>query len=435
LIEGVQQRRLLVISFHHPPDGAIGGLRWAGLTKYLAPLGWKSWIITAAPLAGTPQNGSPVVVSCPRRTTFNDLYRSLRIRNGASASGAESGDVTSHRSRAFARLRLEVGMLLSLPDQGRGWILRAARAARRLITQVAPDAVVSTGPPHSAHLVAWLALRGRPTRWLVDLRDPWAGPITNAWRASPWEQSALARSVTERAERLVMGAASGLLCNTSQFAEAMQARYPGVPIHWIPNAVDHELLPRAEEAIELFPGLGLAYAGTLYAGRDLRPILHAMRVFLDRHPQGGVDACRLRIAGHIEGPHGAELRRAIDEFRLHEHVELLGVLSRDAALRLAARSRLGVVLAQEQELQVPAKLYELAGMGVPTVVIAATRSAAWTEAHRVGAMPVEPEDTDSLVRVMERVGNGGPPPHQLDYRDLALRIDALLAPSLSGAPV
>src|SRR2546427_696001 len=34
-------RRVLVITYHFPPDGSVGGLRWAGITKYLARLGWK----------------------------------------------------------------------------------------------------------------------------------------------------------------------------------------------------------------------------------------------------------------------------------------------------------------------------------------------------------------------------------------------------------
>ena len=46
-------RRLLVITYHFGPDGPVGGLRWFGITKYLARLGWKVSVITAAPSIGT----------------------------------------------------------------------------------------------------------------------------------------------------------------------------------------------------------------------------------------------------------------------------------------------------------------------------------------------------------------------------------------------
>jgi hypothetical protein len=42
------KRRLLVITYHFPPDGSVGGQRWAGLSKYLARLGWEVHVITAA---------------------------------------------------------------------------------------------------------------------------------------------------------------------------------------------------------------------------------------------------------------------------------------------------------------------------------------------------------------------------------------------------
>jgi glycosyltransferase involved in cell wall biosynthesis len=426
-------KRLVVISYHHPPDPAIGGMRWAALTKYLAPHGWKSWIVTGA-AASTPATGNgngPVVVSCPRRTTLNDLYRRFRLRNGTAVRQWEWDSNGNGRGRGrglLTRVRLEAGMLLSLPDDARGWVLRAAARARRLIAELQPDAVVSSGPPHSAHLAAWLATRGSKTRWLADLRDPWAGPVTGAWRASPSKQSLLAQFLTERLERLVAHSASGMLCNTQEFAAALSERYPDVPVTWVPNAVDRELLPSA--AAEPLPGFGLAYVGTVYGGRNLRPVLRALRAFLDLHP--GTEGCTLRIAGPIEGKQNAALRRDIEELALHDHVELLGVLSRAAALQLVARSRLGIVLAQDQELQVPAKLYELVGMGVPTVVIASERSAAASEAKRVGAIAIDPADTTSLVQVMESLTNGGARPRTngaaVDYRDVVGRVASLLAP-------
>src|SRR6266516_3628641 len=47
-------RRLLIISYHFPPDGAIGGQRWAGLSKYLARLGWEVHIVTASAPGSEP---------------------------------------------------------------------------------------------------------------------------------------------------------------------------------------------------------------------------------------------------------------------------------------------------------------------------------------------------------------------------------------------
>src|SRR3989442_2238887 len=186
--KSARERRLVVISYHHPPDGFIGGMRWAGLTKYLARLGWKSWVVTTAP---PPEGDGPNgvnVVSCPRRATLHDLYRSIRLPSSARAQAEAESFGERHSDGGggvFDRLRLEGDMLLSLPDQGRGWILRAAARARALVAELQPDAVVSTGPPHSAHLVAWVPPPGVPNPRPGALPGSLAGPEGGAWRPSP----------------------------------------------------------------------------------------------------------------------------------------------------------------------------------------------------------------------------------------------------------
>jgi len=430
-------RRLVVLSYHFPPDGAVGGLRWSGLTKYLARLGWSCWVVTAASPAGTEVANGVTVESCPRRRTLNDVYRWLRLRPGLQRVGRGPnepfGEPLEQAALGWvARMRLEAAMLLSVPDHGRGWILRAAARARRLIAAVQPDAVVSSGPPHSTHLAAWLATRGRRTRWLVDLRDPWAGPIAATWRSSPAYQSLLSRWLSMRLERLVIPSANGVICTTRDFAAALRASYPGVSVEWVPNAADRELLPARSP--DPFPGLGIVYAGTLYGTYDLGPVLRALRRFLDRHPPAAAQGTKLRIAGHIEPHHERALRLEVTARGLERFVESAGVLSREAALNLVARSRLAIVLAHRSEWQVPAKLYELVAMEIPTLVVAPGESPAVREAVRLGATVAAPDDVAAIERLMEALwlGRMSAPRDPnvevlVDYRDRAARVSRVLA--------
>ena len=402
-------RRLVLLSYHFPPDGAVGGLRWGGLTKYLARLGWSCWVVTAASTAGTQVASGVTVESCPRRRTLNDLYRWLRLRPGLQRVGKGGNDPFEEPLEQatlgwVARMRLEAAMLLSVPDHGRGWILRAAARARRLIAVVQPDVVVSSGPPHSTHLAAWLATRGTGTRWFVDLRDPWAGPIAATWRSSPAYQSRLSRWLITRLERLVVTSANGVLCTTRDFAAALRASYPGVPVEWVPNAADRELLPARSP--DPFPGLGIVYAGTLYGTYDLGPVLRALRRFLDRHRGAAAQGTKLRIAGHFEPQHERALRLEVRARGLENFVENAGVLSREAALNLVARSRLAIVLAHRSEWQVPAKLYELVAMGIPTLVVAPGESPAVREAVRLGATVAAPDDVPAIDQLMEALWVG-----------------------------
>ncbi len=396
-------RRLLVVTYHYPPDESIGGMRWAGLGKYLARLGWRTWVVTAAGTGAAAVAGVSVH-SCPRRRTWNDRYQ--HARRAAARASPGSGDWADGFGRdgatairaMVARLRLEASWALSAPDHGRGWVLRAAAQARRLLRRVRPHVVVSSGPPHSAHVATWLATRGRRIPWLADFRDPWAGPVTAAWRGDPVYRSWLASGLIRGLERLVVRGASGVVSTTQEFAAALRARYPDVRVHWVPNGMDRDGLP--DGPADPFPGLGMACAGTIYGGRNPSPVLRGVRLFLERHPDAAASGTRLRIAGHVD--EGA-LRKLHDEtasLGLGGYVEYCGVLPRAAALRLVGRSRVAFVLAQEQELQVPAKLYETVALGVRTIVVASERSAAASEARRLGACAVDPGDVAGIAQLL-----------------------------------
>src|SRR3989442_4973683 len=202
----------------------IGAMRWAGLTKYLVLLGWRVWVITAA---GGPDAVEGVSVECCRPgRTVSDLYRSWRARVrkatvGARGAGADSTD-NREPTGPLARLRAEGAALLALLSEGRGWALRAALQARRVIRRVRPHVIVSSSPPVAAHLAAWLATRGLKTPWLVDLRDPWAGPVSRGFRAHPFMRSRLAWAATVRLERLVLRAATRIITPTPQLPEVLR---------------------------------------------------------------------------------------------------------------------------------------------------------------------------------------------------------------------
>src|SRR6266853_3511436 len=171
-------RRLLVITYHFPPDGAIGGQRWAGLSKYLARLGWEVHVITAS--AGNPQDTPGVHRHVRRRRrTLNDVYNSAATRfRQTSHRNSQLVRTNSDRPRSFSLLRpiAVVRRILSssmdLPDHGRGWVGRATGAARALLRERKFDVVITSGPPHSAHFAGLLATLGRDTQFWIDMRDP-----------------------------------------------------------------------------------------------------------------------------------------------------------------------------------------------------------------------------------------------------------------------
>lgn len=423
--------RLLVVSYHYPPDGAVGGLRWAGFSKYLVRQGWEVHVLTGSTAVGPGLHDGVQIHVCPRRATLNDLYNAVARRArralrrgavGAAARGRSDGGATS----AAPGVRRSLASLLGFPDLSRGWTIRAARAARALVRRFEPDVVVTSGPPHTAHVVGAWACAGRSVPLVADFRDPWFVERYD---------SGLARGLARRMERRVLAAAREAIANTPELAEVVRARGAGLRVTCVRNGVDPELLPRADGGRPR--GLTIVHAGTLYIRRDLGPVLRAFRLLLDRHPGTGPDQACVRVAGHLDEGREADFHAQVRSTGLEAFVTHLGVVDRAEALGLAARSTASIVLAQGQAVMIPAKLYELVAMGVPTVVITETDSASAREAGRVGAYVVAPDDVAGLADLLEALWQGraaaAPSAHEaFDYGTLAARLATLLVPASGG---
>lgn len=430
--EPMRRGRLLIVSYHFPPDGAVGGLRWSGLGKHLAALGWEVQAVTAAQGNAATSPDGVVVERCSSVRTLNDRYnaiaRKLRHREPSSAAAPLGRSAPgSLVPRWLARIRAELASWLVLPDHGRGWVLRAAARTRRVARSWHPDIVVSSGPPHSAHMAAWLGTMGLPVRRLVDMRDPWATTGAPAGRWDPVQGTVSARWLIPLLERWVLRRATAIVTNTPELEDVVRRQYGDRRVQCIRNGVDVARLPVRQGAAA---GLTLAYIGTLYGERSLRPVLDALARFVGAHPEARPHT-RLRIAGHADKRHADVLAAELSLHGLNGVVEHVGMLSESGALELVARSHLAIVLAQGQALQVPAKLYESIGLGVPTLIVTEEGSATAREGERLGARVVRPDDTVAIERILHQVWTRGvvttaDARAAVDYATIATEMDRLL---------
>lgn len=440
-------RRLLVITYHFPPDGAIGGQRWAGLSKYLARLGWEVHVITAS--AADAEQTDPNVHRYfrSRRRTLNDLYNVAAGRFRQRASNDESatnGQAPPRKTparlssfsnlRPVAAVRRILGRAMYLPDEGRGWVAPAANAARALMRERHFDVVVTSGPPHSAHFAGMAATLGRRVQFWIDMRDPWS--LTHELGAADDWFRRTERFMLRRLERLVFPRAAKVIVNTLQFALALGVAEPDLDVRCFPNGVDMEQLPmRDERAVQRG---SISYVGTLYAGRNLSSICAAMRALLSDRPDAAA-TLRLNVAGPMEPQHSRQFEDDIAAAGLQSVVNVRGLVPRAEALEILCRSHLSLVLAQDQPMQVPAKLYESVGLGIPTLVIAEETSAAAFEARRIGAMTVDGTNVEELRSLMEdmlegRIPTRIEPTTPISYAHLAEEWDRLLRESLLLEP-
>ncbi len=452
------ERRLLVVAYHAPPGRAVGGMRWWGLSRHLALRGWRVHLITSQEGAAREEVPPGMTVEeVPPLATPDDAYRkfkrALRKRRGQGTGSSGSaprkldgpldpevgnGDLVAgpkQKKGTLRRLRRDLGGLLTFPDEGQGWILPASRAVRRALDQWAPSVMVSTGPPHSVHMAAaWGRRADRSVPWIVDFRDAWSD-VARAHLDVRW-----APMVFSRLEASVVGAADHTLTTTPELAGIYRRRFPGSLITFLPNGVDLAALPAVGD-----PGpressgsreFHVIHLGTLYHNRDPVPTVRGFGAFLRTLPEPERSRARLSFIGTVRESFRVRIEAVAREEGVHAHLEMPGPVPREEALQILSRASVSLVLAQDQETAVPAKIYEAAGLRIPALVVTESGSASAGAGRRLGARVHDPDDVQGMAEALEAAWSGEwtgvlPQGVSVDYRELSGDAEALLTRTAS----
>ncbi len=289
-------KRVLVVSYYFPPSGGPGVQRVLKFIKYLPACGWEPVVLTVRTAdAAYPELDATLQADVPpglrvERTRAWDPYalyaRLLGTSRQASIGVGFTGEGRANRRQRAARW---IRANLFRPDARVGWVPFARARAHRLLKEGGVDVVLTSGPPHSAHLVGKsLAADGIP--WVADFRDPWTDisyyrelPFT---RRSRRREAALERAVLDAADRVV---------TVSPALQALLGQKTRTPIVVIPNGFDPaDFVRRPPPRRDVFR---LTHTGTLSASQNptsLWAVLGAMR------REGALPALRLQLVGNVD---------------------------------------------------------------------------------------------------------------------------------------
>ena len=240
------------------------------------------------------------------------------------------------------------------PDRWVTWWLGAIPKGVAMIRKYRPDAIWSTYPVATAHMIGQTLHRLSGLPWIADFRDPMA---QEGYPADPktWR-------IFRKIEGGALRNASFSVFVTPGAARMYRERYPDVPdarISLVENGYDEENFARLESPEEgpLIPGtFTLVHSGIVYPSeRDPTQMFQALRLLLD---EGRLEPGELRLRLRASA-NEALLTELIGKYRLTEIVELVAPLAYRSALQEMLRADgLLVLQASNCNDQIPAKVYE-----------------------------------------------------------------------------
>lgn len=202
-------KRVIIFTYYFPPAGGVAVQRFLKFSKYLPEFGWEPIIITVANGSYPYYDESLLKELSPdlrvyRTDTFEpfELYNLLRGKKGKSMPVVAVG---GQQKKSFFKSATEyIRANFFIPDARKGWKPYAIKQAEALIQQEKIDAIITTGPPHSTHLIGLALKQKYGIKWIADFRDPWTKIFSNQFlprtNATIEKDKALETSVLQHAD-------------------------------------------------------------------------------------------------------------------------------------------------------------------------------------------------------------------------------------------
>lgn len=232
-------KKVLILTYYWPPGSGPGVQRWLKFCKYLPEFGWEPTVITVRDGSypytdSTLERDVPKGMKVIKTDTFEPfaLYNLLRGKKGKSVE-VGLGSIKDKQS-LLSRIANYVRANYFIPDARLGWNKYAFGAAIKTIREERPAAIITTGPPHSTHLIGERLSRDFNIPWIADFRDPWTSIYYNALL----NRTDSSKAKDQAFENQVVTKATSLLVTTPGMVSEFQDRAKS--IFCVPNGFDAE---------------------------------------------------------------------------------------------------------------------------------------------------------------------------------------------------
>lgn len=262
-------KKVLIVTYYWIPSGGAGVQRWVKFTKYLREFGWE-------PVIYTPENPEfpsldhsfekdiPLdieVIKTPIWEPYN-VYRNL---TGKKNEAINAGFISENKKQSWKdKLSIWIRGNFLIPDPRRFWIKPSIKSLSKYLKEHPVDAIVTTGPPHSMHIIGKGVKKNFPNLpWVADFRDPW----TNIDFYKDLNLTKLADLIHHKMEKSVIKSADAVVV----VSDGMKAEYELMGtkrIQVISNGFDSsdtsEISPQMDEKFSI------SHIGTLNVARNPR---------------------------------------------------------------------------------------------------------------------------------------------------------------------
>lgn len=356
-------KKILIITYYWPPAGGPGVQRWLKFVKYLPDFDIQ-------PIVYIPENPTyPIIdtnlekeVSEKAIILRNKIFEPYQLASVFSKNKTKkisSGIIPNRKKQTF----LEKSLLwirgnLFIPDARVYWVKPSVAYLEKYIAENSIDTIITSGPPHSLHLIGLELKQKINVTWFADFRDPW----TTIGYHKSLRLSTKAERKHKALEYQVLNTADSVIV-TSKTTKAEFEAITNKPIAVITNGYDSEPATK----IVLDSKFSLAHIGSFLSERNPTILWESLVELLMEIPD---------FKSHLElkliGAVSQEVLDAISQFGLDSYLNNLGYVSHSEAVAHQRNSQVLLLIeinSEETKSIIPGKLFEYMVSNRPIIAI------------------------------------------------------------------
>jgi len=356
-------KKVLIITYYWPPAGGPGVQRWLKFVKYLPDFGIQ-------PIVYIPENPTYPLIDDNLLSEVSDNaiilknkiiepYAWASVFSKNSTKKISSGIIPNQKKQSFIqKMMLWVRGNLFIPDARVLWVKPSVKFLSKYIQENQIETIITTGPPHSLHLIG-LALKNElGVKWIADFRDPWT-TIGYHKALKLTKSSAKKHKVLERE---VMTVANELIV-TSPTTKKEFETITHKPIHVITNGYDVEKITK-QLLDEKFT---LAHIGSFLSDRNPQILWEVLQELIAENKEFA-NQFQLKLIGATS----QEVLESISKFGLNDYLNNLGYVSHQEAIEHQRKSQVLLLIeidSEETKSIIPGKVFEYIVSERPIIAI------------------------------------------------------------------
>jgi len=359
-------KKVLIITYYWPPMGGGGVQRWLKTTKYLREYDWE-------PIIFTTQNGEASVVDegmlkeIPKgieivRVPIWEPFGLYKKLTGKKKEEKLVPGTASSKNKSFIHgLSVWVRGNVFIPDARKFWVKPSVKYLNNYLKENKVDAIVSTGPPHTTHLIALNIIKKHHIPWLADFRDPWTNiDFYHQLKLTNW-----ADQKHKRLELEVLNKANQVITVSWSWAKDFYEISNRMPMV-ITNGYDPEDFIKAE-SITLDKKFTITHAGSLNDDRNPHALWEALSELIIEI-EGFTSNLEIKLIGQV----ASAVITEINQFGLNNNLNKIDNLPHAKVVMELMKSQVLLLpLNNTPNIDgvVPGKLYEYIGANRPIICI------------------------------------------------------------------